>query len=229
MTEGDFGQPEDVIHKLFGVDAELKLDVIRMAQFLAAFETARYYTERMNRVANFASDFALFEHAFSLKPAKGLVLEFGVASGRTINKLASLTREQVYGFDVFTGLPETWRTGFPAGMFEQHRLPQTPPHVQLVQGLFEDTLPKFLAEHDEAAAFVHVDCDLYTSAKTIFDCLGDRINAGTIIVFDEYFNYPGWKEHEYRAFKEYTNASGHAYEYIGMVSSHQQVAVRMLT
>jgi hypothetical protein len=46
-------------------------------------------------------------------------------------------------------------------------------------------------------------------------------------VLDEYFNYPGWKEHEYRAFKEYINASGHAYEYIGMDSSHQQVGVRI--
>ena len=73
----------------------------------------------------------------------------------------------VAGFDVFTGLPETWRTGFPAGEFAQE--PPDIPGATVVAGLFEDTLPAFLAETDEAIAFVHVDCDLYSSTKTVLD------------------------------------------------------------
>jgi len=38
--------------------------------------------------------------------------------------------------------------------------------------------------------FIHIDCDLYSS--TIFDLWGNKIVEGTILVFDEYFNYPGW-------------------------------------
>ncbi len=56
----------------------------------------------------------------------------------------------------------------------------------------------------------------------------DRIVAGTILVFDEYFNDPGWEGHEHRACAEFTAATGRAYDYVGVVPSHQQVAVRIV-
>ena len=51
----------------------------------------------------------------------GLALEFGVATGTTLTIIAEAVAADrtVAGFDVFTGLPETWRTGFPAGEFAQ--------------------------------------------------------------------------------------------------------------
>ena len=51
----------------------------------------------------------------------GLALEFGVATGSTLKIIADTVAgdRTVAGFDVFTGLPETWRTGFPAGEFAQ--------------------------------------------------------------------------------------------------------------
>jgi hypothetical protein len=54
--------------------------------------------------------------------------------------------------------------------------------------------------------------------------------AGTLIQFDEYFNYPGWQEGEYRAFKEFADANGVKFEYIGYTNGDnaQQVAVRIL-
>jgi len=36
----------------------------------------------------------------------------------------------------------------------------------------------------------------YSSTKTVFDTLADRIVPGTVIVFDEFFNYPGSKRGE---------------------------------
>lgn len=206
---------------------ELRIDVTRMAELLAAFESARYYTDRMSRVPNLPSDLALLEYAFGFCEFDGLILEFGVASGRTLHKLAALTTKSIYGFDVFSGLPETWRTGFPASMFKQDTLPKMPQHVTLVLGLFETTLPVFVTEHPERATFIHVDCDLYSSTKTILGNLVSHITKGTIVVFDEYFNYPGWQQHEYRALQEFISASGYTSEYLGFVSSHQQVAVRI--
>jgi hypothetical protein len=73
-----------------------------------------------------------------------------------------------------------------------------------------------------------MDCDLYDSAKIVFDLLGDRIAPGTIIVFDEYFNYPDWRLHEYKAFQEFVTRKGVKYEYIGLVPFQEQVAVRIL-
>jgi len=60
----------------------------------------------------------------------------------------------------------------------------------------------------------HIDCDLYSSTKTVFDWLKPRIRAGTI-VFDEYFNYPNWHQHEFKAFKEFVEECHVKYEYLG--------------
>jgi hypothetical protein len=30
----------------------------------------------------------------------------------------------------------------------------------------------------------------------------NRLASGSVIVFDEYFNYPGWKVHEFKAFQD---------------------------
>ena len=61
---------------------------------------------------------------------------------------------------------------------------------------------------------MNIDCDIYDSTKTIFDHLDEQIKPGTVIVFDEYFCFPNWREHEYRAFQEYLLDSGHQYEYL---------------
>jgi predicted O-methyltransferase YrrM len=162
-------------------------------------------------------------------PASGMVLEFGVFSGTSINRIASqMPGRRVYGFDSFEGLPETWRPGFGQGKFKRTDLPTVSENVELVIGWFDNTLPAFVASNpDEKLALLHVDCDLYSSTKTIFAFLADRIVPGTIIIFDEYFNYPEWRIHEYKAFLELRLEHVIAYEYIGLVPSHQQVVVRV--
>ena len=132
----------------------------------------------------------------------------------------------MHPFDIFEGLPEDWRDGYPKGTFSVEELPKTLSNVQLIVGLFNDTLPNFLLENLGNIAFLHVDCDLYSSTVTIFKELEKRICSGTIIVFDEYMNYQGWKLGEYKAFQEYIERLGINYEYIGY--STCQVAVRIL-
>lgn len=92
-------------------------DIITFAAIDAALESCRYYSTELLLARNFPSDIDLLNYALSLKPDGGLNLEFGVASGRTINHISTMTEEAVYGFDVFTGLPEPWRTGFEVGRF----------------------------------------------------------------------------------------------------------------
>jgi hypothetical protein len=128
------------------------------------------------------------------------------------------------GFDGFIGLPEDWRSRFEAGAFAQP-IPAVEENVTLHVGLFSETLPQFVASLQEDVAFLHVDCDLYSSTKEIFFYLGNRIKPGTIIVFDEYMNFPGWKNNEWKAFLEFITESKLKYKYIGLVPSHQQVAV----
>jgi hypothetical protein len=157
----------------------------------------------------------------------GLYLEFGVFAGRTINHVAKLVNQRIYGFDSFEGLPERWRDLYDAGRFKVARLPSVRPNVTLVKGWFNETLPGFLKDHPGDVSFLHVDCDLYSSTVTILDCLKPRIKAGCVIVFDEYFNYPGWKEGEYKAFQEFIAAEKWGYEYLGYNRLNEQVAVRI--
>jgi hypothetical protein len=47
------------------------------------------------------------------------------------------------------------------------------------------------------------------------------------VLFDEYFNFPGWEQDEFRAWNEAVKKHKIKYEYIGMVTRHQKVAVRI--
>lgn len=199
-------------------------DVIHMAALSSSIDSANYYANHMYKSRNFNSDLELLTHAVNSISIPGAICEFGVASGRTINHIASLCKQKVFGFDVFTGLPEVWRTGFEAGMFAQE-LPVVRENVELIIGLFEDVLPVFSLENSENLALLHIDCDLYSATKTIFWNLDNKIKPGTVIIFDEYFNYPGWRHHEYRAFQEWVHRSKVRYHYDSFVSAHQQVCI----
>lgn len=199
-----------------------------MSSLIATIQSSEYIVENMNNTPIFKNSHNLLKHAILLAPKDGLNLEFGVFSGRTINHLSNVCPERkFYGFDSFEGLPETWRTGFEKGFFEKETLPKVNCNVDLIKGWFNESLPKFLETHDENCAFIHVDCDLYSSTKTVFEELENRIKSGTIIVFDELFNYPGWKEHEFKAFMEFVDKNKIKFEYIGYVPSSQQAAVRI--
>ena len=199
-------------------------NVVKQMWQLAGKESAVFATEKMAKSESLPDAAALRE--FALKRAgDGLYLEFGVFSGASINQIAKLKPEHtIYGFDSFEGLPETWRDDFETGMFKKDSLPEVEKNVVLVKGWFNESLPGFLAEHPGNCAFIHVDCDLYSSAKTVFTLLAERIVPGTVIVFDEYFNYPSWQEHEHRAFTEFLKEHERECDYFGFVGSHQQVA-----
>jgi len=133
----------------------------------------------------------------------GLILKFGVATGGTIRKIALVQKERpIYGFDWFQGLPENWRVDIEKGSFACDVPTALPENVHIVNGLFEQTLPSFLEEHKENISIVHIDCDLYSSTKTVFNNIKNRIVPGTKIIFDEICNFPGWEKHEYKAFCE---------------------------
>jgi len=60
----------------------------------------------------------------------------------------------------------------------------------------------------------------------VLKTLSKNLGAGTIIIFDEYFGYPNFRLHEFKAWKEFVNSTGIKYRYIGY--SEQQVAVEIL-
>ncbi|ONI73436.1 hypothetical protein ALI144C_41960 [Actinosynnema sp. ALI-1.44] len=204
-------------------------DIPFAADHAAAKESARFVHEHMPAKQAFPHAHDTLEHALSLAPRGGLSLEFGVWQGTTL-KIIATDRvgdgEDVYGFDSFEGLPEDWRSGFPAGHFTVDGLPDVP-GAELVVGWFDDTLPGFLDEHPGVVDFLHVDGDLYSSAKTVLDLVGPRLREGSVILFDEFFNFPGWQNHEYKAWMEYVERTGIEFTYEGYTWNNEQVIVKV--
>jgi len=148
-----------------------------------------------------------------------LWLEFGVATGRTINYISKFTTEPVYGFDSFEGLPEKWREGFDKGAFSRNGdLPKVNDNVVLVKGWIDKTLPEFIKSYNKKVSFVHIDVDLYSSTKCILNTLKDYLDKDCVIVFDELVNYPGFDGDtgELKAFYEFVTENNVNYEWIGM-------------
>lgn len=190
-------------------------------------ETLDYIRENMADAPYFEKHPALVRYAIEQVSVPGLYLEFGVGRGKSMRWIAGTVTDVVHGFDSFKGIPEHWN-GNPIGSFAQKKLPKVPDNVEFHKGYFQDTLSGFLRTHPDPVAFVHIDCDLYSSTAFVFRELGQRLQPGTIILFDEYYNYHRWQQHEFRAFKEFVAAAGLEYEYIAYSVTGQQVAVRVL-
>lgn len=197
---------------------------------LAGAQSAEFIAENMPKVKSFnnRNDYLKYVLNHTESVSGGIFAEFGVFQGESINFISSILSDKIiYGFDGFEGLPEDWRYDSRKGDFDVNgNLPRVNENVRLVKGWFNETLPDFVKAHSEPCAFIHVDCDLYSSTKTIFDNLKNQIVSGTVIAFDEYFNYPGWQEGEYKAFMEFITENNFDFEYIARTNT-SQVAVKI--
>ncbi len=190
-------------------------------------ETVVFIDEHLPSCPSYPSPYDVLRVAIQQATTKGLYLEFGVREGFTINWASRWTTEKIFGFDSFEGLPENWTSEHRQGAFKVTRLPKVRRNVELVKGLFHESLPPFLATHPEPISFMHIDSDLYSSAVTVFELLADRIQPGTVIVFDEFFNYPGWKQGEFKAFFEFVDRRHVQFEYLGYCHFGEQLALRI--
>lgn len=198
-------------------------------QLIAKRQSLDYIQSHMTGALLFNDRWELLEFAVARATLPGLMLEFGVEDGRSLRHIAGLTDRPVHGFDSFEGLPEDW-----SGTFEQRgkfslkgRLPKVPSNAELHVGWFDDTLPAFVRQHADDISLLHVDCDIYSSTRTVFSHVGGRLKPGSVIVFDEYFNYPNWREHEFKAFQEFVADTGVGYEYAGFCVKDGHVMVRI--
>ena len=201
----------------------------------ARHESADYVRQSMTSALIYQNRWAMLEAALSEAQRGGLILEFGVEKGASTNFLARLLRERgdsmiVHAFDSFEGLPGEWSGTFERkGKFSQKgKPPKVLRNVRLHKGWFKETIPAFLTNNDRKISLIHIDCDLYSSTKTILDGVGDLLQPGSIIVFDEYFNYHNWREHEFKAWQEFVAAKKLSYVYRGFTARGGQVYLKVL-
>ena len=155
--------------------------------------------------------------AFNKIEVQGLCIELGVFEGKSINHFSSLDSNKTwYGFDSFIGFQEDWKGGyFGKGDYSlKGVLPNVNKNVVLVKGFIKDTLPKFFIKHDKPISFLHVDVDTYESTIEALNIIGSkRFIPNTRILFDEYTSYVGWKNGEFKAWKEFVEKNNIKYKY----------------
>ena len=148
-------------------------------------------------------------------PRDGLVLELGVWKGNSLRLIAeTLPDKDVYGFDSFEGFPEDGRVDWKMDLSRGGSLPAVPSNARLIKGYFDDTLPGFTEAHPGPVGLLHVDCDIYSSTRTIFRALRNQIVPGTVIIFDELINHRGFENNEILAFYEFLREAGLDFEWL---------------
>ena len=189
------------------------------------------------RTPVFNTRFELYDRALELRATRGSICEFGVHTGNSLKYLVSKApRAQFHAFDSCQGLPGDWHRGenwvTPKGTYEYDMLKDTwPENVRLWPGWFEHTVPAFVDKLVSGSlsygpSLIHIDSDLYESAKTVLTVLRPYLFPGVIIVFDELMDfrtpqkYTKWRDHEWRALAE----SGLKVSPIGRTTA-EQVAV----
>lgn len=203
-------------------------DILTVTDIDAARSSAGFFRERLDRATPYFSKQDLMAGALEQVTLDGVYLEFGVATGGTLRQIAASAPDgATFGFDSFEGLPEHWRSGFAAGAFATAGLPDVP-RAEFVVGWFDETLPGFLGREPRPVAFLHLDADLYSSTVTVLAALVGRLQSGTVVVFDEYFNYPGWEQHEHRAWEEFVDRHQVEFEYLGFTADDEQISVRIV-
>ncbi|WP_433784961.1 class I SAM-dependent methyltransferase [Actinomycetospora sp. CA-101289] len=199
-------------------------DMLAAGERDAVASSARFVRDAMPGARTFPTPAATLVHALGLAPRGGMALEFGVYTGSTLRAIADARGDgRVHGFDSFQGLPEDWRAGFAAGTFATE--PPEVPGAELVIGWFADTLPAFLDAHPGPVDLVHLDADLYSSTVTVLEHVGPRLRPGSVVVFDEYLNHPGWEDGEHRAWTEYLDRTRTSATYEAFTHDNEQVVV----
>lgn len=208
--------------------ADVRRQVPANPRFEAQWESFQYALSHRPPARMLGTGEEVLEQALDAATVKGLTLEFGVFHGRSLGLIAERVRSGVHGFDSFQGLPEDWTPAEPAGSYStEGRKPEVPEHVTLHEGWFSDTLPEFMASHRQPVRLAHIDCDLYSSTRTVLEHLGPRLREGSVLVFDDYLGYPGWREHEYRAFEEFSRECSLQWRYLGFDILDRQAAVQV--
>jgi hypothetical protein len=164
----------------------------------------------------------------------GDYLEFGVFNGNSIGSMYLACKEmnaapmRFFGFDAFEGLPAgseheddgVWKKGFYSCSFEQMTECLSRRNVSInditwIKGWYNETLTeKMRAQYDLGNfGIVFIDCDTYSSSKTVLDFLAPLISKPCIICLDDWkLNNLDIKEMgEYKSFNEFLEKNTHLY------------------
>lgn len=144
--------------------------------------------------------------------------EFGVGGGASAKQLAKLLDVDgtLYLFDSWQGIPDEWVLGpsqrHGPGSWKFPRLRSFDERLVITDGWFDESLPY---EFPEQLGLVNIDCDVYSSTRTVLFRCDPWLQDGTLLIFDELLGYANFRDHEYRAVGEWMDATGKSIEWLG--------------
>jgi hypothetical protein len=148
----------------------------------------------------------------SSKSQDYLFMELGVFTGNTFNCIRSSLPNNIklYGFDTFTGLPEDWMINdrdilYAKGTFSLDYVPNNTYNTEFIVGNIEDTIEQFLKTNNKKISFVHFDMDLYRPTFFALKQMHSYFLNGAVLVFDDFYNLPGWENYSFKALLDYVN------------------------
>lgn len=188
-----------------------------------SFAAARVREDRARPIANKSEG---LRRACASRVSDGVVCEFGVRFGVSTRVLAQACAE-VHGFDSFEGLPEAFASMPERAFAMDQTAPELPANVRLHVGWFDATVPAFAAQITGAPSLVHIDSDLYSSARCVLDHLGPRIEPGCVLVFDELIGNEDWRAQEHRALSEAAEQFQWKLEWLSISAITGQAVVRV--
>jgi O-methyltransferase len=162
-----------------------------------------YYRDNTSRKEFFRCAFS----ALAFNGIDGDYAEFGCCGGVTFGLAFRQSRKSNYfcklwAFDSFKGLPSKvtekddhpmWVEGTMAidmqefiKICNENHIPRS--DFTIVPGYFEESLKDTASDNlPQNMSLAYIDCDLYSSAKSVLEFLTQRLKHGMIIAFDDYY------------------------------------------
>jgi hypothetical protein len=212
-----------LVHFFRNTEQQLYLEATRTTSSYILEKMPNAKLCRAEKFPTSSGEIELIEYIMNLVPeSDDIVVEFGVSTGRSTYFISQFSDTTLYAFDNFTGLPEDWFLDAKKGSFStngQIPLLSQNERISMIKGEFSETLPNFLTLTPKMMKLVHIDCKLYSSSKMIFDHIAGRLQTGSLLIIDGFFNYPSWQKHVFKAFQEFVDQYGVEYEYLAYAPS----------
>tara|TARA_A100000164_G_scaffold365696_1_gene385589 strand:- start:240 stop:965 length:726 start_codon:yes stop_codon:yes gene_type:complete len=157
--------------------------------------------------------YAIEKSLLNDKEKRKFYLEFGVWKGSSANFFVQYL-DKLYAFDSFEGLKEDWvGTEATKNHFNLNKkIPKLNKKIEPIVGFIQDTLIEFLKKNNPEINFVHFDMDTYESTKYALEKIKPYLSKGAIIIFDELYNFPGWRQGEFKALQETFDETEYTYK-----------------
>ena len=151
--------------------------------------------------------------------------EFGVWNGISFRYLIK-TFGKGFGFDTFSGLPESWNN-IAEGSYSSFGSVPKITGGEFIVGEFKHTLPKFFSKKKPLASLINFDADLYSSTLCALNYSNKVIDEKSILIFDEFLMNENWEKDEYKALNEFCNNFSISYDVLAVSFFSKQVAVKL--